>query len=242
MLPFFERARALLADVARSEEAAIMDASMRIAESLIAGGVLHVFGTGHSHIAGEELLYRAGGLAPVNAILYPSLMQHEGPVASTKLERLPGLARIIFEQQDLRPGEVVIIVSNSGKNAVPLEFERLAREAGLQTIALTSRAQSDAATLPEGQTQRLYELCDVVIDNGGEPGDAVLEVPGHALRTSGTSTLANAAIVQEIVYQVSCRFAALGLEPPVFKSANLPGGDAWNARLIERYRGRLGFR
>lgn len=242
MLPYFERARALLDEVARSQDVAIMDAVERIAASLLAGGVLHVFGTGHSHIAGEEMLYRAGGLVPVNAILYPSLMQHEGPVASTQLERLPGLARIIFQQQDIRPGEVLIIVSNSGKNAVPLEFARLARDHGVQTVALTCVAQSDAAALPEGEPQRLYELCDVVIDNCGEPGDAILEVPGTSLRASGTSTLVNTAIVQEITYQVSCRIAAQGQEPPVFKSANLPGGDAWNAQLLARYQERLHFR
>ena len=242
MLPFFEQARVSLDDVSRDQERPIVAAAQRIADSLQAGGVLHVFGTGHSHLIAEELMYRAGGLAPVNAILFPALMQHEGPISSTRLERLRGLAEVVFQQQDLREGECVIIVSNSGKNAVPLEFAALAKERGLITIALTSRAQSDAAELPDGFEKRLYEVCDIALDNGGVPGDAALDVPGTSVRMCGMSTLANVAIVQEVTYQAACIMASAGEEPPVFKSANLSGGDEWNAALIERYRDRIPFR
>lgn len=242
MLPFFQRAAALLEDAARTQEAPLMESANAVAESIRHGGVLHVFGTGHSHLIGEELMYRAGGLAPVNAILFPALMQHEGPISSTRLERLPGLAKVVFDQHDMRAGECVLIVSNSGKNPVPLEFAMLARARGMTTIALTCRAQSDAAELPEGYPYRLHELCDIVLDNGGEPGDAVMDLPGHGVRVSGASTLVNVALVQELVYQVCCILANAGEEPPVFKSANLPGGDEWNAALIERYRDRIPFR
>jgi uncharacterized phosphosugar-binding protein len=239
---YFDAARSLLETVAETQREAIQQATGLIAESLLKDGIWHIFGTGHSHIIAEEVYYRAGGLAPVNAMLFPTLMQHEGPATSTKLERLPGLARVVFEQHDLRPGEVLTVVSNSGKNAVPIEMALLAKGRGMKTIALTSMAQSKAAPLGMGQDKKLYDICDVVIDNCGSPGDAAISVPGSDLYTAPTSTLANVAIVQQIVYGVCCRFQEAGQDPPLFKTANLPGGDEWNKALIERYGGRVNLR
>lgn len=242
MYSFFDAARGVLDQIEATQGASIARAARLVSDSLLASGVWHLFGTGHSHIISEEVYYRAGGLAPVNAILFPALMQHEGPATSTKLERLPGLARLILEKEDLRPGEVLTVISNSGKNAVPVELALLARERGLKTIALTSLAQSKAASPGAGQTKKLFEVCDVVIDNCGAPGDAAVPLTGTDLSTGPTSTLANVAIIQQIVVEVCRAFQAAGEDPPLFKSANLPGGDEWNAALIEKYGTRVNLR
>lgn len=242
MLPYFQVAQELLARLQETQQNAIESAAELVADSLLADGVWHVFGTGHSHLLAEEVYYRAGGLAPVNAILFPALMQHEGPATSTLLERQPGLARIVLEKQDVRPGEVLTIVSNSGKNAVPVEMAVLAREKGLKTVAITSLTQTAEYKEANPAARTLADLCDIVIDNGGIPGDAILEIPGCALRTAPTSSLAGIAIMQQIVFTVCCRFVEAGKEPPVFKSANLPGGDAWNQKLIARYGARVNLR
>lgn len=242
MYSFFDAARGVLDQIEATQGASIARAARLVSDSLLASGVWHLFGTGHSHIISEEVYYRAGGLAPVNAILFPALMQHEGPATSTKLERLPGLARLILEKEDLRPGEVLTVISNSGKNAVPVELALLARERGLKTIALTSLAQSKAASPGAGQTKKLFEVCDVVIDNCGAPGDAAVPLTGTDLCTGPTSTLANVAIIQQIVVEVCRAFQAAGEDPPLFKSANLPGGDEWNAALIEKYGTRVNLR
>ena len=242
MNSFFDAACGVLDQIKATQSDAIAEAARLVSQSLVAGGVWHLFGTGHSHIISEEVYYRAGGLAPVNAILFPALMQHEGPATSTKLERLPGLARLILDKEDIRPGEVLTIVSNSGKNAVPVEMALLARERGIKTIALTSLAQSRAATLGAGQTHKLFEVCDVVIDNCGSPGDAAVPLPDSDLATGPTSTLANVAIIQQIVVEICLAFQAAGREAPLFKSANLPGGDEWNAKLIETYGARVNLR
>jgi uncharacterized phosphosugar-binding protein len=241
-MEFFDTARDLLQRVADSQAEVIREATDLIAAALMNHGVWHVFGTGHSHFIGEELYYRAGGLVPVNAILFPALMQHEGPVTSTQLERLPGLAKAVLDKEDTRPGDVLLIVSNSGKNAVPVEMALAARAGGIKTIALTSLAQSKAAKLGTGQNKKLYECCDIVIDNCGNEGDAALPIPGTDLTTAATSSLVGIAIVEQIVYGICCAFAQAGKEPPIFKTANLPGGDEWNTRVIEQYGQRVKLR
>lgn len=242
MNSFLDAARSVMDTIERTQGEEIRCAGILVGKSLLTGGVWHLFGTGHSHLISEEVYYRAGGLAPVNAILFPALMQHEGPATSTKLERLPGLARLIFEKEDIRPGEVLTIISNSGKNAVPVELALMARERGIATIALTSLGQSTAATTGTGQTKKLFEVCDVVIDNCGCAGDAAIPVGNTGLATGPTSTVANVVIVQQIVVEICRVFTDAGQEPPLFKSANLPGGDAWNAALIEQYGVRVNLR
>lgn len=213
-------------------------ASEIIFSSMKNDGLLHVFSTGHSHMIAEEFFYRAGGLIPVNPILNPFLMQHEGAVSSTKFERLSGVAKIIYEGAGIKDGEPIIIASNSGINTVPVEMALYAREHGCPVIAITSAKTSMSAVSRHASGKRLCEVADVVIDTGVPKGDSVVEVR-EGLMTGSVSSVVCLYAVQKIAIGVVENFLKAGLEPPIFKSANLPGGDEYNAKLLEKYKGRI---
>jgi uncharacterized phosphosugar-binding protein len=203
-----------------------------VADSLAAGGTVHVFGTGHSHMLAEELYYRAGGLVRVRPILFEGLMLHASAPLSTSLERLPGLAAAILEDQPLAAGDVLIIASNSGSNAVITEMARLAMERGVGTIAITSLEHATSEDAREAVGPRLHEIVDVSIDNGGIVGDAAIGVDGFATRVGPTSTVVGAAIENALVAEVVERLVSRGKAPAVFTSANVSGGDALNETYL----------
>jgi uncharacterized phosphosugar-binding protein len=241
MLPYFDAIRALLTEVEARSAPTIAICADLIARSLADGGVLHAVGTGHSHMLAEELFYRAGGLMPVNAILDPRLMLHDGALSSTLAERLPGYAEAVLARYTLLPGEVLIVASNSGRNAVPVEMALAAHERGLKVIALTSLAHSESQPSRHPSGKRLFEVADHVLDNGGVVGDAALTLPGMAGSLCPTSTVIGVALLQALVYSTAERLLALGVAPPILLSANVgqAEADAHNQPLIDRYRHRL---
>ena len=236
---YFRAIQSILEQVEQTQAAAIREAGRLGAAAISDGGLIHAFGTGHSHLLAEEVYYRAGGLLTVNAILEPSLMLHEGGAKSSAVERLPGFARVILDQEPVRAGDVLLIASNSGRNAVPVEMAMAAREKGLKVVAITSLAHSRSQPAVHASGKKLYELADVVIDNGGVPGDAVLEVPGMPVRACSTSTVSGAAIMQAIMAEVIDQLVQAGQLPPVLQSGNVEGSRAYNQRIMESYGSRL---
>ncbi|GAB2666278.1 sugar isomerase domain-containing protein [Kribbella swartbergensis] len=197
------------------------DAITRAAELVVDANVFWVFGTGHSHVIAEELYGRAGGLADVRAVLEPGLMLHEGLLKSSLLERLPGLADVLLQTHEIGAGDAVLIASNSGRNAVPVEFALGAKAKGAHVIALTSMRHSTAVSSRAPGGRRLFEVADVVIDNCGEPGDALIEVDGSPERTGATSTLVGALLVQALTVEIVTKLVERGRTPNILRSQNV---------------------
>jgi uncharacterized phosphosugar-binding protein len=238
----FARIRATLDVIEVSQAAAIAAAAELIADSLADGGVLHVFGTGHSEALAMELSGRAGGLIPTNKLaLRDAVLLGDLPaqaLADPKAERDPELAQWVWELAPVRAGDVVLIASQSGGNGSTVEMALIAKEAGHAVIALTSLEHSSAITSRHPSGHRLFELADVVIDNGAPYGDAFLPLPDGG-SVCAISSIANAAIAQALVAEVTARLLARGVEPPVYRSANVEGGDVHNDAWEARYAGRI---
>ncbi len=236
---YFEMAIQNIETVMETEGQALEQAAEWIADSLKGDGVLHVFGAGHSMLMPQEVCFRAGGLAPVNAILDINYSLMGGPPSGgTALERMEGYAKLLFDRYDLRPGEVLIVVSQSGRNPGPVEAAMEGKARGLKVVALTSLQQSSQTASRHSSGKRLFEVADLVIDTHVVPGDAAVEIAPDLPKTSPLSTVVCAAILQALVAQVAQRLHDQGIEPPVWTSANVPGGDKRNVDLVARYGGR----
>jgi uncharacterized phosphosugar-binding protein len=221
MKEIFEMLHAMIAEIEATQTESIQAAAKLVADCLEKDGLVHVFGTGHSHLLVEELFFRAGGIANVSPILDSGLMLHESALTSTDLERLEGYAAIVLKRYNFSPGDVMIIISNSGRNQVPIEAAMEARKMGLPVIAVTAKSYSARQASRHSSGKRLFELADVVLDNCGKPGDAALEIEGLPMRAFPTSTITGAILVNAVVYEAVKQLLARGVTPPLLVSANI---------------------
>lgn len=224
-------------NVVKNEVDAIDTASELIFESCKNGGRFYVFGSGHSHMVAEEIYIRAGGLAYVKGILPPELMLHEMPNKSTYLERLDGYSKSMLELYKVDAGDTILVVSNSGRNNIPVEMCIEAKKKGASVIALTSMAHSTIAPSRHASGKNIYEIADVTIDSHAPKGDAAYRIDNVEADLGPTSDFTCIGIAQTIIIGVISRLRDAGLEIPVFKSSNLDGADEYNNQLFDKYYG-----
>lgn len=232
---YLQGAARLVGSLLEGQEEAFASATEAVKRCMAEDGLVYLFGTGHSHMLAEEGHYRAGGLACIAPILVSAVMLHEGATASTRMERLHGLAELIFSRYPIGARDVVIVFSTSGVNAVPVEAAKYARAAGVTVIAVTSQAYSRQAA--QGR-ERLADVASIVLDNRVSPGDASLALADD-VRAGPLSTVAGAALLNALFVEASARLIAEGGEPPVYVSANMPGARERNAALVSRFRSRI---
>lgn len=234
---YFAHAQNKLQQVLEHELPNIKIAADYVTESCKNGGKFYVFGSGHSHMIAEELYLRAGGLALVHGILPPELMLHEMANKSTYLERVEGYSQALVELYRVEARDTVMVISNSGRNAVPVEMCLAAKAKGAKVIAMTSMQHSANCTSRHSSGKKMYEIADVTIDNWGEPGDAAFPIEGLNSTIGPTSSITGITIAQALVCQVVDNLVKEGIEPPVFKSSNVDGGDEHNNRMFDKYYG-----
>jgi len=233
---YLSAVRELIAVMAGNENDRIADVAEVLAASIANGGIVHVFGSGHSSLLAQEVFYRAGGLVPFNAMLDINLTIF-GSGRATLLERLEGYGPSLLTNYEVHPGEVVIVISTSGINPVPIEVAETARARGATIVAVTSAAAYRDAASRHSSGHRLVDVADFVLDTHVPAGDAIEQV--GEVTVGATSTILGAALLNALVVATTERLIAEGHPVPAFVSQNVPGGDEHNAALIERYRPRI---
>jgi uncharacterized phosphosugar-binding protein len=211
-----------------------------MAKAVTEGRKLFSFGASHSFILTEEMVYRTGGLMLINPIQPQGMNLSVRPMTLTsQLERLPGLGAALLENSPASEGDVLLIASTSGRNAVALDMAVAARKAGVFTIGITSMEYTLSVVSRHPSGKRLFELVDLVLDNCAPSGDAAVEFEGFPQKSGPLSTVLGCAVVNALVCEVIELLLEAGQTPPVFISANLDGGDAHNARLLEENANRI---
>lgn len=210
-----------------------------IAEAIQNDGILYVFGCGHSHIFGEELFFRAGGLAAIYPVFHEPLMLHEGPVRASQIERKNDYAEKFIEDYNITNKDVVLVISTSGINPVPVDVANYAKKQGAKVITITSKEYSSSQESRHKDNLKLYDVGDIVIDNKVPKGDAALEHDNLSVAFGPLSSVLGITVIQSMIAEATKIMIENDFEPPVFLSGNIAGSDNHNNQLVEKYGNRI---
>lgn len=235
-LKYLKNMQKILADITEKQLDAIDATARAFATALENDRSIFLFGTGHSHMLAEEIFYRAGGLVKIQPVFETPLMLHESASKSTEMERIEGYADKIFADYKMKKDDVIVIISNSGRNGVCVDMAQLAKAEGLVVIALTNLNHSRSMSSRHPSGKKLYEFADIVLDNMGCVGDASVYFDEINRSVAPTSTSAGAAILNAAVTGTVEIMLADGVTPEVFSSSNVDGGDEINNAFIEKYK------
>lgn len=239
---YFAHVTALLGTVLETQQENIRTLAGKVFEVTSNGGRFFIFGCSHASILAQEAFYRTGGLVIANPIMAKGLTLETVPVTDTTvLERKAEYAHEILDSTPIKSGDVLIIHSVSGRNGVPVEMALEAKKRGIFTAAITNVTSSSSCTSRHPSGKRLFELCDMVIDNCGCIGDAAIDIEGFKGKTAATSTVTGAAIINSLCAEVVGLYVEHGLEPPVFMSANVDGGDEYNEKMFKKYKEQITY-
>jgi uncharacterized phosphosugar-binding protein len=205
---------------------AIQEAAVVVAEALAEDRSIYTFGSGHSQLIAREIAQRAGGLAPIFHLPDPIWGM---------VERIEGYGDILLQQYPIKAGEVIFVISNSGRNPEPIEVAMGAKAKGLKVIAVTSLTHSKSIDSRHSSGKRLFELADVILDTGTPLGDAAMDFEGLPMKAGALSTILGAAIMNAVMVEVIQMLLDRGLTPPVLISANVDGSDEHNEEIMGRY-------
>jgi uncharacterized phosphosugar-binding protein len=235
---YLRRLYDVIEEILQTQGRQIDTAAQWMADAIAQRKLVHLFGSGHSHMVAEEVFHRAGSLLPLNPMLDANLTLF-GMVNATLLERTPGYGKVIVGSHDIRPGEVVIVASNSGVNPVPIEVALESRARGAKTIAITSDEHYHDAPSRHESGKRLAEVTDLTIDTRVPRGDALVAIPGVETPAGGASSVVGVMIINAVVVETAAQLQHRGIKPPLIPTMNLPGGDAEMEELVAAWGNRL---
>lgn len=216
-------------------EEVIKELAQVFAKNIEEDKLIHTFGTGHSHMLGIELFARAGGLGNVDAMLDPDTLTSFGAVRSGAMEKVCGVSDVIYDSYNIEKGDIMIVTSNSGRNAMPIEMAMRAQKEGVCVVVMTNLSQSTNTTSRHPSGKKLYEFADYIIDTCVPSGDATLDLDG--IKTGPASSIVTMYLINTVVSEAIKIVLSHGKRPYVFQSQNVDGFD--NDAIYEHYKNRI---
>ncbi|WP_440894721.1 sugar isomerase domain-containing protein [Amphibacillus sp. Q70] len=244
MFKYFDEICSRLKIVEEAEQENIISATQAITEAILAKQSIFAFGASHAGILTQELFYRAGGLMNINPIFGNEVSPDVEPISRTsEMERLVGYGTILANKTPFANGDLLILHSVSGRNPVTIELAMTAKKKGVKIIGITNLTYSKKVDSRHPDGHNMYYYCDIVIDNHGDVGDAMIEIEGIDQKVAPSSTVIGATILNTIVSEVVKSLVEAGVErPPIFHSANLDDGDQLNKTLLEQYKDTIHYK
>ncbi|REB08011.1 sugar isomerase domain-containing protein [Sporosarcina sp. BI001-red] len=240
MNSYISEITALITEAGHEAKGAVEQAAAQLADRIAEGGIIHLFGSGHSQLLAQEGFFRAGSLACVQPISIGPLMLHEGALLSSKNEKDPEFSKTFLTSLDIRPEDVVIIISNSGRNPVPIDMAEYANTQGAYTVSIQSLLYTEKEhPSRHSSSKRLEALVSTVLDTKVLPGDGIMHIDG--IQCGPASSVIGNALLHALFCEVVVRMSENGMEPPVFKSGNIEGNDTHNNALVAHYSDRIDF-
>lgn len=243
-LEYYAAITDLMHQTLTTEPDAVKVVAELLADQIAADRLVHVYGPGgHSNLASQEVFFRAGGLMHVSAILDEGTLLSAGALRSMAMERTPGYGRIVIDDASLGSSDVLILVNAYGINTALIDAALRAREVGVRTVGVSSRehAEQTSAGHParHPSRQNLHDVVDLHVNTHVPIGDALIQVEGALEKSGASSTFANTFALNWIMLETLQRLADRGVEVPMWRSGNAPGGDEANQRFIARFKGRV---
>jgi uncharacterized phosphosugar-binding protein len=238
---YIEQIKNLLDRIINENNQDFKQAASILADAIGGDGRVFAWGRTHSSTTMQDIYVRAGGLMVINAIFIPGLEALQtGPFGITsKIERLEGYAEIILDYTPIRKGDVLIVVSVSGRNSVPVEMAKVAQERGIKVIAVTGYEYTKSVTSRHIGGQNMYFYADVVLDNKAKAGDAILDAQGSPAKFCPVSGITTTAVLQCLVAETIEELITRGITPPIFMAQNIDGGEEFNNKMLEQYKDKI---
>jgi len=227
---YFAVIEELSKEVENTQMGNIVEAGKLIADSIMSGGILQAFGSGHSYAAAIEITGRAGGLIPAKNMKEP---------AGGAYETVEGVGELFLKKSDIRKNDVIVLISNSGRNPLPIEIAIKAKSIGAKVIVVTALDSSKELSSKHSSGKNLWEFGDVVLDNRVVKGDSSVEVKGLPVKVCGTSSISAALMLNAAVLEAIKIMVANDYFPPIYMSQNVDGGPEFNEKLVQQYADRL---
>lgn len=241
---YFNETQSIMQRILDDEKTSLDLAASKIADQIEKDSLVYIYGPGgHSNLASQEVFFRAGGLMHFSAILDEGTLLSNGALRSMAIERTPGYGKVVISDQRLGEGDLLVLVNAYGINAALIDAALEAKRRGAFVIGLSSFAHANGSSKDHPARHptkhNLHEIVDIAVDTKVPVGDAVMRVPSMTENVAAISTFANAFTLNCLVLRTVAKLVERGIEPPVWRSGNAPGGDEANAKFLARFQDRV---